>query len=208
MNNKFYKMPREKRDVIINAGFEVFSKNSYKKSPMQEIASSAGISKSLLFHYFDNKKEYYLFLYDYAVNYIFEKLNDAGVFHITDFFELYRVSLTEKCKIYRQYRYLNEFIIKAYFEEEENLQEELQKRRSIMLSQNIKTILSRIDTYKFREGIDIELVIQVSIWTADGFLREFIARDSLKIDILEDKFIRLIEFWRKSYYKEEYLWRI
>ncbi|SHG40302.1 hypothetical protein SAMN04488530_101160 [Asaccharospora irregularis DSM 2635] len=38
MNNKFYKMPREKRDVIINAGFEVFSKNSYKKSPMQEIA--------------------------------------------------------------------------------------------------------------------------------------------------------------------------
>lgn len=205
MNNKFYKMPREKRDVIINAGFEVFSKNSYKKSPMQEIASSAGISKSLLFHYFDNKKEYYLFLYDYAVNYIFEKLSDAGVFHITDFFELYRVSLTEKCKIYRQYRYLNEFIIKAYFEEEENLQEELQKRRSIMLSQNIKTILSRIDTYKFREGIDIELVIQVSIWTADGFLREFIARDSLNIDILEDKFIRLIEFWRKSYYKEEYL---
>ena len=57
MNEKFYLLPEEKQQKIINAGFRVFSQNSYKKSPMNEIADYAGISKSLLFHYFRNKRE-------------------------------------------------------------------------------------------------------------------------------------------------------
>ncbi len=59
MNERFYTLPPEKQQRIINAGFRVFSQNSYRKSPMQEIADEAGISKSLLFHYFQNKKELY-----------------------------------------------------------------------------------------------------------------------------------------------------
>lgn len=64
MNEKFFSLPIEKQETIINAGFRVFSRNSYKKSPMSEIADAAGISKSLLFHYFHNKKELYLFLWE------------------------------------------------------------------------------------------------------------------------------------------------
>ena len=62
MNDKFFSLPIEKQEAIVNAGFRVFSQNSYKKSPMSEIADVAGISKSLLFYYFHNKKELYLFL--------------------------------------------------------------------------------------------------------------------------------------------------
>ena len=39
MNDKFYALPQEKQDRILNAGFRVFSRNSYKKSPMMEIAN-------------------------------------------------------------------------------------------------------------------------------------------------------------------------
>lgn len=67
MNEKFFALPKEKQQKIINAGFHVFSKNSYKKSPMSEIAQAAGISKSLLFHYFHNKKELYLFLWEISL---------------------------------------------------------------------------------------------------------------------------------------------
>ena len=56
MNERFFALPAEKRRAIINAGYRVFSRNSYKKSPVGEIAQEAGISKSLLFHYFANKK--------------------------------------------------------------------------------------------------------------------------------------------------------
>ena len=56
MNEKFFALPIQKQEAILNAGFCVFSQNSYKKSPTSEIADAAGISKSLLFHYFYNKK--------------------------------------------------------------------------------------------------------------------------------------------------------
>ena len=62
MNEKFFSLPEEKQQAIINAGYRVSSQNTYKKSPVSEIAAEAGISKSLLFYYFRNKKELYLFL--------------------------------------------------------------------------------------------------------------------------------------------------
>ena len=46
MNEKFNTLPREKQQKIMNAGFQVFSQNSYKKSPMSEIADAAGIARS------------------------------------------------------------------------------------------------------------------------------------------------------------------
>ena len=44
MNEKFSALPKEKQQAILRAGYRVFSQNSYKKSPMQEIAEEAGIS--------------------------------------------------------------------------------------------------------------------------------------------------------------------
>lgn len=66
MNEKFFRLPEEKRQRIINGGFRVFSGSPYRKCSMQEIADAAGISKSLLFFYFRNKKELYLFLWEKA----------------------------------------------------------------------------------------------------------------------------------------------
>ena len=48
INERFFSLPAEKQQAIINAGYRVFSQNSYKNSPMSEIAEAAGISKSLL----------------------------------------------------------------------------------------------------------------------------------------------------------------
>ena len=56
MNPKFYELPEERRVALINAGFRVFSRNEYKKSPMSEIADTAGVSKALLFHYFATRR--------------------------------------------------------------------------------------------------------------------------------------------------------
>ncbi|MDD6887682.1 MAG: TetR/AcrR family transcriptional regulator, partial [bacterium] len=40
MNDRFFSLPEEKQQAIINAGFRVFAQNSYRKSPMGEIAAA------------------------------------------------------------------------------------------------------------------------------------------------------------------------
>lgn len=38
MNEKFFSLPAAKQQAIIQAGYRVFSQNSYRNSPMSEIA--------------------------------------------------------------------------------------------------------------------------------------------------------------------------
>ena len=68
MNEKFYALSEEKQSQILNAAYKVFATNQSKKAPTSEIAAEAGISKSLLFHYFHNKLELYLFLWKHAAD--------------------------------------------------------------------------------------------------------------------------------------------
>ena len=87
MNERFFSLPKEKQKAILNAGYRVFSQNSYKNSPMSEIAQAAGISKSLLFHYFHNKKELYLHLWDNCAKLTIEYLTRYDCYSQKGLFE-------------------------------------------------------------------------------------------------------------------------
>ena len=66
MNTRFFELPEERQAAMRNAGLEVFAKQNYAKASMEEAARLAGVSKALLFHYFENKRGFYLYLYEYA----------------------------------------------------------------------------------------------------------------------------------------------
>ena len=116
MNEKFFSLPLDKQEKIINAGFRVFSQNSYKKSPMSEIASEAGISKSLLFHYFRNKKELYLFLWDKMEEISLTELEKSGCYEQKDLFDTMAKGFRAKINIMRRYPDLGAFSLKGYYE--------------------------------------------------------------------------------------------
>ena len=115
MNERFYALPPEKQQAIINAGYRVFSQNSYKNSPMSEIAAEAGISKSLLFHYFHNKKELYLFLWDKCAETTIEFLTRYGCYGQTELFESMERGMRAKMEIIRLYPDMGNFTIKAFY---------------------------------------------------------------------------------------------
>ena len=96
MNEKFYNLPAEKQQRIINAAYKVFSQNSYKKAPMSEIADEGSISKALLFHYFKNKKELYLYLWNNAMELTRNATKRYQIFDTDDFFEMLKRNLLAK----------------------------------------------------------------------------------------------------------------
>ena len=127
MNEKFFSLPQEKQQAIINAGYRVFSRNSYRKSPMSEIADAAGISKSLLFHYFRNKKELYLFLWNTCAQLTMEVLRDFRCYEGNDLFEVMRKGLEAKISLMRRYPDLGTFALKCYYEKDPEVQPEMQR---------------------------------------------------------------------------------
>ena len=127
MNEKFYALPKEKQDRIINAGYKVFAKNSYKKSPVNEIALEADISKALLFFYFKNKKELYLFLLKTAEETTSKALMESGAYNGEDIFDIMYKGLITKTKLMKQYPNMSKFSIKAYYEKDPDVAKEVLK---------------------------------------------------------------------------------
>ena len=113
MNEKFFSLAQEKQRAILNAGYRVFSQNSYKHSPMQEIADEAGISKALLFHYFRNKKELYLFLLDAGARTTVEYLTKCGCYEQEDLFDAMFQGMKAKVEVMRLYPEMTAFVLKA-----------------------------------------------------------------------------------------------
>lgn len=208
MNNKFYDLPKEKQNAIINAGLRVFSENSYKKSPMSEIAREANISKALIFHYFKNKKELYLHLYDYAMTLVMQIAKKEVTLADTDFFEIFLKSVKCKCRLMKQYPYLSRFIMKPLYEDDAEVATELKMKNTAVTDTSIQSILNRIERHKFKEDVDIEQLINIVILCGDGYIKKSLQNLEMNIDEVEDGYEKIINFFRNMCYKQEYLLRM
>jgi AcrR family transcriptional regulator len=201
MNEKFYSLPEEKRNRIINAGFKVFAKNSYKKSPVGEIAEEAGISKSLLFFYFKNKKELYLFLLKTAEEETRNALMETNVYSGDDIFDIMYNGLLVKANMMRKYPDMGNFSIKAYYEKDPDVAKEVRKIIEPYTEMDTNSILPILDKNKFKDGLDLKMMYQDMYLASEGYLWRMQQLDNLDVDKMVSDYKKIIEFWRGLYLK-------
>ena len=206
MNEKFFSLPKERQEAMINAGFRVFSQNSYRKSPMSEIAEAADVSKSLLFHYFRNKKELYLFLWETGVGITLDELEKSGCYEQEDLFETMHKGIEAKFRIMRKYPDLAAFVVKAFYEKDPavcgEIQESIEKRGSF----NANASMLKLDPDQFIPGLDLEMMYWDMYWASEGYIWEKLQRGKMDLedmDQIEAEFMRLIDFWKSVYLRKD-----
>lgn len=204
MNKKFYSLPETKQQLIINAGFRVFSQNSYKKAPMQEIADHAGISKSLLFHYFYNKKELYLFLWDYAAGLTMQYLTEYKCYEPDDLFEMMERGMNAKFKLMEKHPSLTSFAIKAFYEKDMQIAEAIQQSYQAYFSKKARHALAKLNPDDFIPGLDLNMMYREMYLASEGYLWEIIQRgDTIDSKTLEKDFHQMLAFWKNIYLRKE-----
>ena len=199
MNERFYALPEDKRKSIISAGFRVFSQYSYKNSPMCEIAAEAGISKSLLFYYFKNKKELYLFICKYSTELTEQEIIRQKCYEKEDFFDIFLSGLKVKVQLMRQYPDLSLFQLKAYYEKDKSLRPEIDQLIGQYSGYENQSEMLKLDKEKFIEGLDLEMMYTDMFLASQGYLWEKMQSETIDPDQMERDFIRMIEFWRGLY---------
>lgn len=186
MNEKFFELPPEKRQRIINSGYKVFSADSYKKSPVGEIAAGAGISKSLLFFYFRNKKELYLYLWDESAKMTMKYLNHYKCYEGKDLFEMMERGMRAKLHIMREHPEMAEFAVRAFYEKDPE----------------ISAAIKALNPDDFTPGLDIGLMYRNMYLAAEGYMWEMLQRGDLDYEKLDKDFQLLLEFWKSVYKKK------
>lgn len=205
MNKKFYDLPQEKQDAIINAALHVFAKYDYKKASTDEIVSLAGISKGLLFHYFENKKGLYLFLYQYATDYLVREMRKQHDFSETDYFRIVVNAQMSKLAVLSKHPDIMLFLVQAYYEESPVVKNELDKSFGMIVTDSSQRFLERADTSKLKEDVSPEKVLNIILWMAEGFMRTRTPEQLADLPKLNEEFLDHIELLRRQVYKPEFL---
>jgi AcrR family transcriptional regulator len=206
MNEKFLELPEEKQQSILNAGFEVFSKSEYKHASTDLIAAKAGISKGLLFYYFHNKKSLYMYLLEYAKNLMTESVTDSHFAEIRDVFDMLEYAAIRKYQILQKSPYILDYMMRVVSLTNEAVSEDVNRIWLETTNDVFANYFSNLDYSKFKEDVDPQEIIQMLLWTMEGFMYERQRSGSNPgLDELMDKFRIWSDIYKKIAYKEEYL---
>ena len=58
--------PRQRRDELLDTGAALFAEKPYEAVLMDHVADRAGVTRSLMYHYFPNKRDFYIAIFQRA----------------------------------------------------------------------------------------------------------------------------------------------
>lgn len=175
MNDKFFDLKQEKQDRIINAALKVFARSSYKHASTDDIVKEAGISKGLLFHYFESKIGLYAFLYDYSVRFMLLELSGEVDRSETDFFALTRQMEAARMQVMKLYPYMQQFLNLGLKEEYPEAAERIEERRADY-RERMRAYTMQADYSVFAGIGESDRMIRLMRYTIDGITAEVSAR--------------------------------
>lgn len=165
MFSKFLKLDIEKQDRIVNAAMKEFALKGYDRASTNEIVKEAGISKGLLFHYFQNKRHLYLFLFDHCYNMIVDEFYKKTDLIETDFFKRTREAVKIKMELLGKFPDIFKFMEESLLEDAADIKLELDKKKRELTDMNMGKFFEGIDYSKFRDDVDIQIVLKIITYT-------------------------------------------
>ncbi len=207
MFSKFLSLYSEKQDRIINAAIKEFAQKGYDSASTNEIVKEAGISKGLLFHYFQSKKQLFFFLFDYCYNLVADEFYKKVDLTERDFFKRLRQAVHIKMDLQTKYPDILMFIQEAFIQDSPEIKDEFEKKKQELNAVNIGIIYDGIDLSKFRDDVDVQKILKIISWTFEKMSDEELHKAKMvpghKIDY-EKLFLEAEEYFEifiKCFYK-------
>ena len=196
MNAKFFELKKEKQDRMINAALKVFAINGYRHASTDDVVKEAGISKGLLFHYFENKLGVYQFAYDYSVRYMSLELSTFVGNKERDLFEIVKQIQSARLDAMKGYPYMQQFLTRSSYEDANEVLLVIGQRKDI-LDNAYQDIYRRINFNSLPHGNDGRLLFQLMNHAAEGLIQEHFQDGSFQADMVLGEVLQYVNVIQK-----------
>lgn len=205
--DKFEKLTEVRQRAVMNAATEVFGRYDYPRASTELIARKAGISKSLLFFYFGNKRNLYMYVINYVARVTIAGVVDDKLGEIDDFFEVLAYTARRKVEVIAKYPFLMDFAMKAFYpQKSDEVKGELDSYIGGAISSISQTYFRSVRWDKFRDDMDPKKILSMLVWMTDGYIHEHQrGGHEVGIDDIMTEFHSWCALLRRTCYKEEYL---
>ena len=186
MYSKFLNLKPQKQEKIIEAAIKEFADKGFEKASTNEIVKEAGISKGILFHYFHNKKNLFLYVFDYSAELCMDELLKKIDLEEKDFFAKLRQISSFKLELMHKYPMIFKFFEIVIREECAAVKSEIEERKKKLTESSYSKVFNNIDVSKFSDGVDVSRAINIIMWTLEGLSASVLQKanptDSKRID--------------------------
>ncbi|NPV69270.1 MAG: TetR/AcrR family transcriptional regulator [Firmicutes bacterium] len=158
----------EKRKQILQAALKEFARSGYEGASTNRIIKDAGVSKGLLFYYFESKKDLYLETADMCLQYfelrVGRELTTMSDDIVDRIVEIGRVKLKTAAEQPLMYRLLSD----VFLDPPEDLKEELDALQSRLRIKYLPYLTENIDWSRFRDGVDRQKAVGLITLVVDS----------------------------------------
>ena len=166
----------EKVDRIINAALEEFGKHEFDKASTNTIVKNAGISKGLLFHYFETKRSLVEYLESYVIKKVISTLQEELDWEESDFFNRMKQIAMIKGRLTLRFPYIFEFFTNLIQTMDYDTLMKYREDFAPGLMEKVYTY--NIDYSNFKTGLDMEKTMKIINWVIEKYSIELL--DELK----------------------------
>lgn len=174
MYDTYENLPEEKKKRIYDACLEEFAKMGYAGASTNEIVKKAGISKGLLFHYFDNKKNLFLYILDKAIAHSLDRFKTECRTLPADLFDRIAHIGMVRILIGNEEPLIYELLFNAFYKMPDELRNELNQRYEKINKEETPTVLDGIDLSRLRFSIKPDKAISTVLIFLEGLQKRYI----------------------------------
>jgi len=176
---KFLLLPQEKQNRIVTAAMTLFGEVGYKKAYVSEIAMSAGISKALIFHYFNSKRGLYSYLVYYTGKIVMTEAQEKREMLSKDFFERAVISIKFRLTIKSRYPAMSKFMESFYNEDDREVASDIERLLAIATDMHAKADLAPGEEGIFKSGVDPAQVVSLVDKYSEGVINGWDSNSSI-----------------------------
>lgn len=201
MTARFDRLSPDKQRRILNAALSEFAAKGYRQASTDDIVAKAGISKGALFHYFGTKEKLYLYLLDWMSKTLQQEVFAKVDWKQADLFARLLQGSKAKLQVLLAYPQLWRFY-ESFLAERPDAARAWIAERSLAAAPTARQfLLEGIDRTRFRAGLDLEKMVDVVVWTFQGFGEAALAAHQARgapVDLRElfaraDEYVRFLE---------------
>ena len=176
---------------MVNAALEVFARFGYQKASMQDIATTAQVSKSVVFKYFQTKENLYLSVFRLSADAISAADAEAraGRMLREDVFSAMRRTVDARMRLFARVPYVYQFSYAAAYDTDPFV------RQLVLEEFTRRGVTSTEDGGYFgiRHDISPKMAKQIIFWISQGFLGEQLTRGIVEPEILKIEYLEWID---------------
>lgn len=186
------------KEQILDACFVVFVTYGYTNTSTAMLADAAGISKALIFHHFNSKKELYLSILGRCFNKMASDISIDSLSEYNDFFEARLKSGFRKIDYLKENPDVSKLLFEAFYETPDELktdirQFERQLEENHGAQQNAKDLKMKqlFDKIHLRDGVNNEQAYELI-----NIIMDYFNKNNLSVLADESKLLDE-EYWQE-----------